>query len=53
MVGNNIYDMARNVFEWTMSSANNFSRDYRSGNFFSLGTEMSASSVVCICLYIK
>ena len=40
---NNIYDLAGNLFEWTMESYNTDSRVYRGGHYKSTGSSRPAS----------
>ena len=41
---NNIYDLAGNVFEWTMESFDHDYRVYRGGNYYNTGSDSPASS---------
>ena len=43
-VKNNIYDLAGNVFEWTMESYNTYNRVYRGGSYNFSGSEGPSSS---------
>ena len=40
---NNIYDLAGNVFEWTMESYRTYGRVYRGGNYYDTGSDSPAS----------